>query len=170
MVNFLFMLSLIGNAIAVYYVWAQHAARNSFEQRAEAERVILRQAMYARGHLTAVETAARSNVPLALIESTLREMTANNQCLSDLDADGRAIFVFPQFDDEPQRREAIEYEILRAARIHNGELSIEELALATDLNLAQARAWLVAMAARGTCTQTGKAGERYRFEGLARTF
>ncbi len=167
--NFILMLSLIGNAAALYYIWTQRAARHNFERRAEAERVILRQAMYTHGRLTSVEAAARSNLSLALIETTLQEMVADNQCLSDLDEDGRAIFVFPQFDDEPQRREAIEREILRTARIHNGLLSVEELALATDLNLAEARAWLLAMAAHGTCAPVGQAGERFRFDGLARS-
>jgi len=168
-VNFLFFLSLIGNAALLYYAYIQRAARRGFEQRAEAERAILRQAMYARGHLSAVEAAARSQLPLALIEWTLREMNAENQCLSTLDDDGRAIYIFPQFDDEPQRREATEREILRTAHIHNGELSVEELALATDLTLAQAREWLMTMAERGTCTPSSEASERYRFEGLARS-
>ena len=169
MLAFLLMLSLVGNAAALYYVWTQRRARYGFEERKEAERAILRQAMYARGHLTSVEAAARSNLPLVLIETTLREMAADNQCLSDLDEDGRAIFIFPPFDDEPQRREATEREILRTASIHNGELSVEELALATDLNLNQAREWLMTMAARGTCAPVGRAGERFRFEGLARS-
>jgi len=169
MLEFLFMLSLIGNAAALYYVWTQRAAQRGFDQRAEAERVILRQAMYARGRLTSVEAAARSNLSLTLIETTLREMATDNQCLSDLDEDGRAIFIFPQFDDEPQRREATEREILRTARIHNGELSVQELALATDLNLDEAREWLMTMAARGACAPVGRAGERFRFEGLARS-
>jgi uncharacterized protein YcaQ len=166
--SFLFLLSVLGNAVALYYAYTQRAARLGFERRAEAERAVLRQAMYARGRLTAVEVAARSHLPLALLEATLREMVVESQCLSDLDEDGRAIYVFPQFDDEPQRREATEREILRTAHIHNGELSVEQLALATDLNLDQAREWLTALAARGACVAVGKAGERFRFEGLAR--
>ncbi len=169
MLSFLLLLSLIGNALALYYAYTQRAARLGFEQRAEAERAILRQAMYTRGRLTAVEVAARSHLSLAVIEQTLREMAASNQCFSDLDEDGRAIYLFPQFDDEPRRREATEREILRTARLHNGELSVEELALATELNLSEARQWLAAMAARGICTPTGKTGERYRFEGLKRS-
>jgi len=166
---FLLMLSLAGNAAALYYAYTQRLARLGFERQAEAERAILLQAMYARGRLTPVEVAARSRLPLALIERTLREMSVENQCLSDLDEAGRAIYIFPQFDDEPQRREATEREILRTARIHNGELSVEELALATDLTLAEAREWLITLAARGDCISLGQTGERFRFEGLARS-
>jgi plasmid stability protein len=166
--HFLFMLSLLGNAIALYYAFMQRAARLSFEQRAEAERAILRQALYARGRLTAVEAAARSNISLSVIEATLREMVRENQCLSDLDEHGRAFYVFPQFDDEPQRREATEREILRTAQLHHGELSVEELALSTELTLGEAREWLTALAARGDCIQVNRTGERFRFEGLMR--
>jgi uncharacterized protein YcaQ len=168
--GFLFTLSLIGNAIALYYALTQRKARLSSEERTEAERAILRQAMYLHGRLTAVDVAAHSRIPLANLEATLRELVAENQCLSDLDEQGRAIYVFPQFDDSAIRQEATERAILRAVRIHNGELTIEQLALATDLTLSQARLWLSELTARGDCiavkSQGNQAPEKFRFGGL----
>jgi hypothetical protein len=165
MTEFLLFLSVVANAALVYYAYTERASRLGFERRAEIERFILRQAMYSRGRVSAVEVAARSPFALALVEAKLREMAAENQCLSDLDEQGRAVYVFPQFDDSAERRGALEREILLTARRYGGELSVEELAMETNLTLDESRAWLSAMAARGACAE---AGERYRFERLAR--
>lgn len=165
MLEFLLFLSVIANAALLYYAYTERAARLGFEQRAEVDRAILRHAMYARGRVSAVEVAARSSHALALVEARLREMTAENQCLSDLDEQGRAVYVFPPFDDSAERRETTEREILLTARRYGGELSVEELALETELSLEQSRAWLNALAERGACVP---ANGRFRFDKLAR--
>lgn len=169
--SFLLTLSLIGNVVALYYALTQRKARLSSEERTEAEHAIVRQAMYLRGRLTAVDVAAHSRIPLASIEATLRELSVENQCLCDLDEQGRAIYVFPQFDDSAVRQEATERAILRAVRIHDGELTTEQLAIATDLTLSQARLWLSELAARGDCvavrSEGDQAPEKFRFSGLA---
>jgi hypothetical protein len=169
LIGSLLLLSLAGNALALFYAWTQRVARRESEQRNEAEQAILRVALLGRGHVTAVEVSARSRLPLALVEATLHEMFTANQCLSDLEADGRAVYVFPQFDDAPLRREATEREILRLASLHNGTLSVEQVALATDLTIAQARWFLTDLAERDVCISISPSGDRFRFQGLMRS-
>src|SRR5581483_9123646 len=148
LIGSLLLLSLAGNALALFYAWTQRVARRESERRNEAEQAILR---------------------VALLAATLHEMFTANQCLSDVEADGRAVYVFPQFDDAPLRREATEREILRLASIHNGTLSIEQVALATDLTIAEARHFLSDLADRDVCTSISPSGDRFRFQGLMRS-
>lgn len=166
MTEFLLFLSVLGNIVLLYFAYSERATRLGFEQQAEIERAILRQAMYLHGRVSAVEIAARSNFPLALIEIKLREMTANNQCMSELDEQGRAIYVFPQFDDLEVRREATEREILLTARRHGGQISVEQLAMETDLTIEQSRAWLNSLTERGACIPDNG---RYKFQQLTRS-
>lgn len=171
MLSFLLFLSLVGNAFLLYYALSQRSTRLREEQRADLEKVILRQAMLARGHLMAVEVAARSSYSLGAVESVLGEMVAQNQCLSDLDTDGRAIYIFPQFDDTRHREEATEREILLLAKIHGGELTAEQIALRTMMTIEQAQQWLMVMAERGICMPQAGQSEisgRFRFQGLMR--
>lgn len=168
MTGFLLLLSLTGNVLALYYYLTRGEGQQRRGQRVEAERLILRQAMYARGVVSAVEIAARSALPLSVVETALRDMVADNQCQSELDAEGRVIYIFPHFDDSALRREALEREILRLAATYGGELSVEQVAMNTDLTLAQARQWLTEMAERGACRELGADHGRFHFAGLVR--
>lgn len=165
MTEFLLFLSVIGNAALLYYAYTERQARLGFERRAEVERAILRHAMDARGHVSSVEIAARYSFTVALVESKLHEMVVENRCLSELDEGGRAVYVFPQFDDSAERREAVERDILLTARRFGGVLSVEELAMSTELTLAQSRAWLDALTERGACEREEN---KFRFAGLCR--
>lgn len=169
MLSFLLFLSLAGNAGLLYYALTQRSLRLSEEQYAQIEKIILRQAMQARGRLMAVEVAARSAYSLGVVEFVLGKMVAENQCLSDLDADGRAVYVFPQFDDTRHRQEATEREILLLAKVHGGELTPEQIAMRTIMTIDEARQWLMFMSERGICapsTEQGELSSRFRFQGV----
>ncbi|MFN7931323.1 MAG: hypothetical protein U0Y68_26010 [Blastocatellia bacterium] len=171
MFGFLFFLSLSTNAFLLYYAFTVRAAHLNEEQRAAIEQVILRQAMYAHGRLAAVEIAARSAYSLRLVEAVLASLVAQNQCLSELDVEGRAIYVFPQFDDTSSRQEATEREILLLAKLHGGELTAAQIAVQTMMTVDEAWQWLMVMATQGICapnTERPDPAARFRFHSLGR--
>ncbi len=168
MLSFLFFLSLVANFVLVYLLYTERASHLSGEAHAAIEAAILRQAMQARGRISAVEIAARVALPLLHVENVLREMVSHNQCLSELDREGRAIYVFPQFDDSTKRSEETEREILLMAHLHGGELTAQQIAMRTTMSFDESQQWLMEMSERGACTPINERNDRFRFEGLRR--
>lgn len=166
MLSFLFFLSLIANFVLVYLLYTERSSRLGGNARAEIEASILRQAMQARGRTSAVEIAARFALPLLQVENVLREMVSHNQCQSELDREGRAIYVFPQFDDSTKQGEATEREILLMAHLHGGELTAQQIAMRTTMSFDESQQWLMEMSERGACAPVDEHNDRFRFKGL----
>ncbi len=156
------VLILFATAGAVWYgVW-QAEERQKVERQIELERHVIRAAMTRCGRVTAIEAAFGTSAGIAEIEECLRRLQQSGACDSELTADGQHIYIFRSFDDAPVRARAIEKEILRLAKIQNGDVRISDLVLKTELSTAEAREWLEVMAAQTIC-QAVPGTEIFRF-------
>src|SRR5437763_1307499 len=88
------------------------------EAAAELERAVIRAAMLCGGRITALDVRPPHELSLADVEGQLRKLHASGYCESDLTPDGHPVFIFPEFDEAPQRALRLESQILQMARIH----------------------------------------------------
>ena len=148
--------------------------REASESAAELERDIVRAAVQHGGRISAIDVRPSRGRSLADVEVELRRMHAHGYCESELTHDGRPIYVFPAFDEAPQRALRIESLILQVARARNGLVDVSKIAAETELSYADARRVLDMMCEQGICEPTDSSDtyrffpQRHRLAGLAR--
>ena len=144
---------------AVFY---RNRIQEASEAAADLERDVVRAAFQHGGRITALDVRSSRGRSLAEIEKLLRSMHTDGYCEADLSADGHPIYVFPAFDDAPQRALRIESEILQMARARGGLVDVSKIAAETELSYVEARRLLEQMCEQGICEPTASS-DTYRF-------
>ena len=159
----LFLMSLAFAAgVGAASAWYRARIREFSDVSAELERAVIRAAVQRGGRITALDVRPPPGVGLADVEAELRRLHAAGYCESDLTADGHPVYVFPEFDEEPQRALRLEASILQMARMGKGLLEVSKVAAETELSYVEARRLLDGMSEQGICEKTENP-DAYRF-------
>src|SRR5262249_38787510 len=148
------MILAFGAGVAATSAWFRNQVREQADIASELERAVINAAFQHGGRITALDVRAPRGFGLAAIEGELRRLHTAGYCESDLTADGHPVFVFPEFDDQPQRALRIESLILQMARTGRGNLDVSKVAAETELSYVEARRLLESMTEQGICEPT----------------
>jgi hypothetical protein len=72
------------------------------------------------------------------------------------------VYLFREFDEEPQRALRLEAVVLQMARLREGFVDVSKVAAETELSYVEARRMLDGMAEQGICQPTANP-DTYRF-------
>jgi hypothetical protein len=162
MTTLFLMIIAFGAGAAAASAWYRNEVREQASIASELERAVVNAAFQHGGRISALDVRAPRGFGLAAIEAELRRLHASGYCESDLTPDGHPIFVFPDFDDQPQRALRLESAILQMARTGRGMLDVSKVAAETDLSYVEARRLLASMSEQGICEPTDNP-DTYRF-------
>ena len=157
----LMIIAFLGGAASAS-AWHRSRSRSIAEASAELERAVIRAAFQCGGRITAIDVRPPRDTTLAEVEAELRRMHAAGHCDNELAADGMAVYIFRAFDEEPQRAQRLESQILQMARLRHGLLDVSKIAAETDLTYVEARRKLDEMSEQGICEPTENP-DTYRF-------
>jgi len=135
-------------------VVSQQQRLNAAEQQAQIERAIVRAAVQRGGRITALDVRNAGDVGIADIEQALRRLMSQGYCESDITADGQTIYIFPSYDDAPERARRLEKQVLQLAKSTGGLVRLSMVATETELTYADARRMLHTMYEAGICEST----------------
>ncbi|HQR39368.1 MAG TPA: hypothetical protein PLF26_13325 [Blastocatellia bacterium] len=143
-------------------VWFRKQIHLRDEAAGELERDIIRNAIQHGGRITALDVRSRSAESLEAVEVRLRALHSAGYCESDLDDEGRPIYIFPAFDEAPLRAVRLEKQVLSLARRCEGIVQVSSLTVETDLSYVEARQLLEKMREDGIC-EPAETPDTFRF-------
>jgi hypothetical protein len=162
MTTLILIILAFGAGVAAASAWFRGRLREQATDVEELERAVVRAAFQHGGRITALDVRAPRGFVLAEVESELRRLHTAGYCESDLTPDGHPVYVFPEFDEQPQRALRLVALILQLARTGRGLLDVSKVAAETELSYLEARRLLDSMSEQGICQPTGDP-DTYRF-------